>query len=132
MVDRVLPIMGTFRRLNNNSILQVHLMTLPKFSVGDTAYYFDLNCRVYDKNSSEYPGPIYREHFREVVITGETRNSWLVGKRKYSKNGLGLYTAQGVDDECWKNVHAYEITRKISHISVSKLKQIAKLIGYEE
>lgn len=48
--------------------------------VGDHIYRFDINRRVYErKPGKKYGGRIiYREHWQELSITGETSRSWLV------------------------------------------------------
>lgn len=94
--------------------------------VGDTAWVFDENRRVYadPKPGDIWPrgGPIYREHFRSVTVVGETRVSWLIDHYEtaregrietrvnkkdhtYAKWGGGrgrLYTSQAeVDDACF-------------------------------
>ena len=51
--------------------------------VGDTIWYFDTNRRVYPPPEPgriwASGGPIWREHWRPVQITGETSRSWVLG-----------------------------------------------------
>ena len=60
-------------------------MKSPKPNIGDTVWYFDPNHRVYnrDANGRRIGGPIWREHWRPVEVTGETRLSWIVGHDNY-------------------------------------------------
>lgn len=49
--------------------------------VGDHLWHFDRDRLIYrrDENNRSVGAPIYREHFVQYTITGETKLSWLVG-----------------------------------------------------
>ena len=95
-------------------------------AIGDTVWVFDTNRRVYPKDDG---GPIYREHFRPLKITGETRASWLLEEglkidkangqlRKPSPSGwYGLsqrvYSASEVEDACFVEAHRYPLSRAV-------------------
>ena len=108
--------------------------------VGDSIWCFDINRRKYapPEPGCRYPtgGPIYREHWRQVEITGETSRSWvtLYGKcPKRGGHGWALTEAE-VDDDVWAHDHRYKISNRICHrydVPASVLREIAKLIGYE-
>lgn len=109
--------------------------------VGDTVWVFDVNRRVY---APARPGrlwadggPIYREHFRPVVIESETSRSWVtVSGTKYSKKDRphGIYIdQQEIDDACWVNDHRYKVSSLVDRCQdPAILRQIAALVGYEE
>lgn len=102
--------------------------------VGDNVFIFDENRRFYDKNSPEYPGAIYRGHFREVTIDGETKQSWLIGKhnpQKFPKKSHNLYSAKQVDEECWVHIHRHKISRLVADANMNQLVKIAEIIGYK-
>ena len=50
--------------------------------IGDPVWLFDDNRRVYPEGGRTFGGggPIYREHFVEMVISGETAKSWIVSR----------------------------------------------------
>ena len=109
--------------------------------VGDTVYVYDPNRREYarDAQGRAIGGALYRGHFVETVITGETRVSWIVErfKAKYKKKPAyptaGCLTMDRVNDLVWKDSHRYKIARVVERLSdVAVLKQVAALIGYEE
>ena len=108
-----------------------------KFKIGDTAYEFDINRRVYRRNVSgqAYGGPIYREHWRPVIITGESGKSWLLDRYPLkigkAKAEAAWKTAAEVDDACWVDDHRHRIAASLHHCSdVEVLKEIARIIGY--
>jgi hypothetical protein len=49
--------------------------------IGMKVWEFDQNLRVYerDENGRAMGGPIWRKHWRELQVIGETSRSWLVG-----------------------------------------------------
>lgn len=55
---------------------------LRNIGIGSTVWIFDSNRRVYPPKKPDgthsYGGPIFREHFRPVVIKGETSGTWLL------------------------------------------------------
>lgn len=115
-----------------------------KMKIGDIVYIFDFNHRVYPKDNKNFCyGPIYREHFVERQILGETSRSWLVGFRggdvtsrctgKYAKKDcMGLYTLKQVQEACYKHENAYKIAKLVEKVDYTTLKAIASIIGYKE
>jgi hypothetical protein len=71
---------------------------------------------------------------------GFKHNPWKVRKKTLFSAGVGgytghqWYTSEGKDDRVWSGRHMRGILRVIEYgnISVEKLKQIAKIIGYKE
>ena len=106
--------------------------------VGDKVWIFDTNRRVYPKvNGRVTGGPIYAEHFVQAEITGETSKSWIVreGQRetKINKKTLaGIYTDEQKADKIWARCHRHDIVRLVQSCDVEQLKQIAKILNYEE
>jgi hypothetical protein len=126
---------------------------LPVVGVGSTVWIFDENRRVYAKGEMMagklWPSgpPIWREHWRPVTITGETRVSWLLEGyygRKISKRDLAAGTVRGVltseadlDAACYVHEHASKIGDRVGRISggqkaAEALRQIAALVGYDD
>ena len=125
----------------------------PPLAVGSTLWIFDQNRRVYAKEKLP-PGklwpsgpPIWREHWRPCVITGETRVSWVVDGHpstagKISKRDLAAGTLRGVltseadlDAACYVNEHAHKIAERVQRLAggeqaAAVLRQIATLVGY--
>lgn len=111
------------------------------FKVGDKVFVFDSNRRVYPKDKSIASAPIYREHFAEREILGETSRSWLVGWHGLSldhrcvtkypkKDNAGLYTLGQIDEEVYRHDHMYRISKMVEHTSYKNLKAIADIVGY--
>lgn len=111
--------------------------------VGDTIYRFDENRRVYRKVESggSSGSPIYREHWRQVAITGENRASWLMGHPpnygfRCPKRGPHpgfAFTEQEIDDACWLQEHRYSIERAVGRVrDADTLRKVAALIGWKE
>lgn len=118
-----------------------------EIKVGDTLWRFDSNHRQYDK-----PGPggriVYRSHFVPEVITGETKMSWLVqwyqrvvwkiNKKTLATamqngySGSQFYTAQGVEDDIWRNEHRCKIEGMMRGASIDQLRQIGAILGYDD
>ena len=100
--------------------------------VGDAFFVFDANRRVYAKGGNG--GPIYREHFRPVKITGETSRSWIIEpwgeKVPKSDPWRVLKTQENVDERVWEHDHRYKIVRGVERCSVDALRKITEIIGY--
>lgn len=111
--------------------------------VGDKIWRFDDNRRVYPKAppGKLWPrgGPIYREHWYEVEITGETSRSWVVGKGygecKVPKKGVHhgfAFTKQELDDACYVHEHAHKLGDEVRRLrDAATLRLVANAIGYE-
>ena len=117
----------------------------PAVGIGSTVWWFDNNCRVYAKSASggSTGSPIYREHWREAAITGETSRSWVTANRmKFSKTTGEMRDAYGikrcvfsladVEADCWIHEHAYHVAELVKTCKdVDVLKRIAEIVGYK-
>lgn len=120
----------------------------PTLKVGSRIWRFDSNRRVYRKpNSFSGGGIIFEEYFQPHVITGETRQSWLVqtttwgGPDKINKQTMlekdRSFTYRWFSDAqkeaaIWKEHHALRLVEYVRQVDdVDKLKQIAALVGYD-
>lgn len=106
-------------------------------AVGSRVFVFDGNRRRYsDTNRSR---PIYREHFVEMTVVGETSRSWLVGyhlrdvRKIDKKTRRDIYDAQGVDEACelhdlWPQIHRawYGAERALT---LEQTRQLADWLG---
>lgn len=108
--------------------------------IGSTVWRFDVNCREYQKgpDGRSYGGPIYRAHWRECTIEGETSRSWLIGKyrpEKVPKQGTHrgwAFTFEEVDDNCWIHDHRYGVSRAVNECrDATKLRAIAEIVGWK-
>jgi hypothetical protein len=100
---------------------------------------YDINCRVYRQDpvtKRSYGSPIYREHWREVRVIGETARSWLTSCRKKipKSGGSGIsFSLEDVEQRSYMAEHAYHIGRKVGECrDYNTMKQIAEIIGYNE
>jgi hypothetical protein len=111
--------------------------------VGDKVFLFDGNRRIYRKDRLVSSSPIYREHFVERLIVGETRVSWIVGMSadtpwthaKYPKKfnpHRRFWRADQIDAAVWAHDNRYEISQEIQRIDEDLLRKVADLIGYKE
>ncbi len=109
--------------------------------IGDFIYHFDSNRRKYHSpmpgETFSRGGPIYREHWKAVVITGETKLSWVTSYGKCPKRGgTGWALSEDeVNESVWDHENRYRIGSMVqSHhrVSTNKLRQVAALIGYQE
>lgn len=105
-----------------------------------TVWYFDYNRRVYSK-----PGPdrawgqlIWREHWREVEVTGETARSYVTAFGKMQKKGANprqwLFTEAEVDEMAWAEEHRHKVARFVERwdLPTPTLRQVAAIVGYKE
>ena len=121
--------------------------------IGDKVWIFDSNSRVYkDDKGNETRSPWYRGYFREKVILGETKQSWLVGYErgraddksnlKVNKNTLTYSTQHGdlngklyvseeeIDRECWLNENTNNLSVKVRDCKdYNKLREIEKILN---
>jgi hypothetical protein len=109
-----------------------------QLSVGSRLWQFNRNRCVYrrDENGRPHGNPIWREHWEQVEIIGETSQSWILPwNKKIPKKQL----PEGyVLDESEINRQAYivenssRIAQRVQAIQdPDLLMQVAKLIGYE-
>lgn len=110
-------------------------------AVGDTLWLFDQNRRIYA--DGQHWAPIFREHFVPVKIVGETAKSWLIDNfsrpplRVNKKTmqapdrhwTLSYYTADGVEDACWRHENRPVIVESVSAAPVSTLRKIHALLA---
>jgi hypothetical protein len=100
--------------------------------VGDTIWIFDINRCVYarDADGRATGGPIWREHWRPVVIVGETSRSWLTDYgNKIAKSGtdprLVLFSEAEIDRAGWVRDNVRRISERVMACSdLEKLKAI--------
>jgi hypothetical protein len=113
--------------------------------VGDKIWYFNTLRRIYAKPGSgrlySTGGPIYREHWIEVEINGETSRSWITVYGKCPKKGYrkpwALFKTE-VDADYYIEENAYKISeavRRIQHDldtwdAYRMLKAVASAINY--
>lgn len=94
---------------------------------------FDVNYRVYGPDKS---GPIWREHWRETRITGETKVSWITasGRRVPKKGGGGIaFSEVEIDRAAYVKVNRHRIADAVSRCADhDMLKTIAEMVGYME
>jgi hypothetical protein len=122
-------------------------MSKPNLKIGDSVWIFDENRRVYSKDGGGWSNPIWREHWREHFVIGETSRSWLVGLTKDSKPTSGsvikiqkashynakiAYSQAEIDEHDWARSNRYYIAQRVEWSSPATLRKIAELIGYEE
>lgn len=92
--------------------------------IGDTVYAFNFNRRVYSKEKNDH-APIYDEHFYEVVITGETKFSWITEygakyKKKltqYTPYSERLFTKEEKDKAVWLHDNQYKIVERVRSLT---------------
>jgi hypothetical protein len=88
--------------------------------IGDTIWIFDTNRLVYprDAEGRATGGPIWREHWKPVVIVGETSRSWLTNHGgKIAKSGtdprLVSFSEAEIDRASWVHDNAIKISRRV-------------------
>lgn len=110
--------------------------------VGGHVWHFEPNRRVYrqPEPGRRYPdgGPIYREHWHLVEITGETARSWVTVYGKCPKKGphYGFaFSDEEVDDDVFDNENRHRIAALVGHrdgrVPAATLRKIAEIIGYK-
>lgn len=94
--------------------------------------------RVYRRNALGRPvgAPIWREHWVEIEIVGETTRSWITrcGQKIPKKGGQNVvFSEKELDRKVWVHDHGYKISHAVSKITdYETLQKIAGIIGYEE
>ena len=108
--------------------------------VGDILWSFDSNRRVYSKPGFGGGGPIYRKHYQQETIVGETSLSWLVGEppTKVNKKTLacrteygfgGYFTKSAMEDRIWIRENRPALIRVIEYShDADLLRAVAKLV----
>lgn len=109
-------------------------------NTNDKFFVFDYNRRVYEKDGVKSSSPIYREHFREIKVTGETDREYLcsygtINKRtmrfKWGKETQRVYTEQEMEADVFVNENrhkAAERVRSLSAENADKLKAIIEIL----
>lgn len=122
--------------------------------IGDKFYSFDENRRRYRRLPGGKPvgTPIYREHFYEVEIVGESSRSWIIGvggdwkreqfkvpksdpfRDKYGEFGARpmIWTAAMMEDECWVHEHRHKIIEEVRTCDYVALLEVAYAVGYPD
>lgn len=103
--------------------------------IGSTIWIFDINRRVYRKDTSGHP--IWREHWRPEVIAGETSRSWItklgkkVPKKGYDARSVA-FSQEAIDRAAFIHDNAYRIGEAVGRLEDHDLlQQIAALINYK-
>lgn len=116
--------------------------------VGDSIWYFDENRRVYPPGKG-LGGPIWREHWREMFIVGETKQSWIVShspvtgytswklaKRDFKQGRTPqdwALSQEDIDELAYCHDHARRIGDLVARMKNAEvLREVAALVGYEE
>ncbi len=108
--------------------------------IGSTVFIFDENRRVYIRNQKggllSSGGPVYRDHFVQTTITGETPRKWKTAyhREAFKKNPFetGFYTEEQVNQLCWAKEHHPRIRDELLNATYDQLQQIAKILNYKE
>lgn len=109
-------------------------------AVGSAVWVYNCNCRVYAKDASgrSTGGPIYRAHWEEKKIIGETSRSWIIGRgtwdelkvpKKGPHHGL-CFSMDEVEDMCWVNDHRHKIAAMLTKATAAQLKSCAAVLGF--
>ncbi len=118
--------------------------------IGDKFYSFDANRRRYRRDKDGVPAgpPIYREHFYEVEIVGETTRSWIISlgvqsfkvpksdpfREKDGEFGARpmIWSRAVMENECWAHEHRHKIIEKLQTLDPGQLRLVAATLGYPE
>lgn len=112
-----------------------------EITIGTVLYVFDENYRRYklDENGRSIGGPIYREHFRPVTVTGETRLSWITNDRevKIKKatmlsrtwNGfMRAFDREEMENDIWAHETRPKIIKTVTRCDAILLRKISNFI----
>ena len=95
---------------------------------------FDSNRRVYREGGGG--GPVYREHWRKVEITGSTSRSWVTSwDQKIPKKGRRgvAFSQEEVDADVWIHSCSYGVSEAVRNCGdYEKLKKIAEILEWKE
>jgi hypothetical protein len=97
---------------------------------------FDTNRRVYerDENGRAKGGPIWRDHWKEIPIVGETRVSWVsrYGDKIPKKGGYGIaFSEEEIDRAAFVQEHRSKIVRVLERCQdYDTLIKVAGVLGY--
>lgn len=106
--------------------------------IGKKVWLFDENRRRYRKDESGRSlggPPIWREHWYQVEITGETSRSWIiknVGKIP-KRDGRGIaFSEDEINKASFVHDNRHKIAELVRNLQYDQLKKVADIIGYEE
>jgi hypothetical protein len=113
-----------------------------EIGIGSKIWIFDANVRVYKpyEPGKGISSPIWRHHWVEREIVGETSKSWIYNyfrEVKIPKNRTDFrtlaYSEQEIDDLEWAHEHKLRIADQIKYkpLPIEQLKEVARIIGYE-
>ncbi|MFA5040036.1 MAG: hypothetical protein WC464_00180 [Bdellovibrionales bacterium] len=95
---------------------------------------FDSNRRKYDDNNRS--SPIWRYHWRETKIVGETSKSWITEYKEKipKKNPKGVvFSEQELDDAEYVHNNSYKISQRVFYANDYKtLKNIEEILNKEQ
>ena len=98
---------------------------------------FDINRRTYEKDSKGQScgSPIWREHWREEKITGETKVSWVTqhGKKIPKKRSRGVcFSSVELDQVVWAQENRYKLSEELRECDdFAKLQAVSKILRGE-
>lgn len=104
-------------------------------AIGDTIWIFDQNRCFY--KPGEKGGPIWREHWRPEIITGETRVSWVTQwgakiNKKAPGNGVA-FSQEQIDRAAFVHDNAHVIAGRVRQCrDYDLMKAIADLLDAHE
>jgi hypothetical protein len=106
----------------------------------ETIWVFETNYRVYkrDENGRSIGGPIYREHWRPHKIVDQTGRSWVLDNGlkvpKFAKERpqCFAFSELEVEQNVWMDEHRHKIAEKVHRASYDQVREIARILGYEE
>jgi hypothetical protein len=114
---------------------------MSEIGIGSKVWVFDINQRKYPDGAGMSALPIWREHWREQEVIGETKRSWLIGyawnptkipKKRENFTTLA-YSQEEIDNLEWVDSHRHKIARRLERVvlTAEQWKQIAAIIGYD-
>jgi len=108
--------------------------------IGSTVWRRDINSRVYrqDARGRGYGAPLARGYWREALITGETRLSWVtsagdkIPKGGRHDGGVWALTPEELEDRIYEAENRHRIADRIRRagLSAGQLRAVAEIIGY--
>ena len=100
-----------------------------------SCWVFDINKRVYRRDENGKPiggGPIWREHWRETKIVGETKVSWITewGKKIPKKGGRGIcFSERELDEAAWVQENRVRLSNAVMSLSdFATLKAVSEIL----
>lgn len=101
---------------------------------------FDINRRIYrrDEHGKAHGGPIWREHWREEKVVGETPRAWITEcGTKVPKKGAGsrvfAFSEEEISRAAYVQENRYWIAEKVGRLTdYDTLKKVAECIGYQQ